>query len=203
MSAKATYKTIDRRVKDKGDERVSELIKKSKSVKGLYDRNAFIEACTITERNSAKAISEGKNVADAISVLFGQECRMNPGQRLRFLNKYVPMLLDSYQVVCTVLEDSLKINAEIMRNIGENSRKRWTAEDDELLIERMTMDNAPSISQIAAEFGRTPSAIMSRVTLLVGRNRVSQEIVGRFIGFMDGDFIEAELDGELFTRRDA
>lgn len=203
MSEKGTYQVVDTRVKSKGNDRVAELIRKSRNVKGLYDSQSIIEALTITERNAARAVSEGRNVADALSAVFGQECRMNPGQRLRFFNKYVPMLLDSYQVMHAILDDSLKINNELTRRLGENARKRWTPEDDELLIERVTMDETPNISQIAAEFGRTPSAIMSRVTLLVGRNRVSQEVVGRFVGFMDGDYVEAELDGELFKRVDA
>lgn len=200
MSEKGTYQVVDTRVKSKGDARVAELIRKSRNVKGLYDGQSVIEAIAITEKNAAKAVADGRNVADALCAVFGQECRMSPGQRLRFFNKYVPMLLDAYQVVHAVLGDSLKINNELTRRLGENARKRWTPEDDELLIERVTMDETPNISQIAAEFGRTPSAIMSRVTLLVGRNRVSQEVVGRFVGFMDGDYVEAELDGELFKR---
>lgn len=79
-------------------------------------------------------------------------------------------------------------------NVGEQSRKRWTPEDDELLIEVAAQDGA-TIFGMAKEFGRTPGAIQSRISHLVGVKRMSAEVAGRFIGTLNGQFVEGDIDG--------
>lgn len=79
-------------------------------------------------------------------------------------------------------------------NVGERSRKRWTSEDDDLLIETAAQDGA-TIFGMAKEFGRTPSAIASRISHLVGIKRMSAEVAGRFIGTLNGEFVEGDIDG--------
>ena len=79
-------------------------------------------------------------------------------------------------------------------NVGERSRKRWTPEDDDMLIEAASQDGA-TIFGMAKEFGRTPGAIQSRISHLVGIKRMSKEVAGRFIGTLNGEFVEGDIDG--------
>ena len=79
-------------------------------------------------------------------------------------------------------------------NVGERSRKRWTPEDDDLLIETAAQDDA-TIFGMAKEFGRTPGAIQSRISHLVGIKRMSVEVAGRFIGTLNGEFVDGDIDG--------
>lgn len=93
------------------------------------------------------------------------------------------------------LKDTMLLEIERHEsNVGERSRKRWTPEDDELLIETASQDDA-TIFGMAKQFGRTPGAIQSRISYLVGIKRVSEEIAGRFIGTLNGEFVEGDIDG--------
>lgn len=80
--------------------------------------------------------------------------------------------------------------------IGDQGRKRWTQEEDELLIEAAT-DGTKNIIDLSKAFGRTPGAIQSRITKLVGIKRLSAEVAGRFIGTINGEFVEGDIDGTL------
>lgn len=85
---------------------------------------------------------------------------------------------------------------------ADQSRKRWTEEEDEALIERAACDDSTPI-QLAQEFGRSPGAITSRISYLVGIKRVSSKVAGRFIGRIDGQEVEADIDGVLTKKDDA
>lgn len=80
--------------------------------------------------------------------------------------------------------------------IGDQGRKRWTQEEDELLIEAAT-DGTKTIIDLSKEFGRTPSAIQNRITKLVGIKRLTADVAGRFIGTINGEFVEGDIDGTL------
>lgn len=78
--------------------------------------------------------------------------------------------------------------------VGERNRKRWTPEEDELLIERAARDGETTVS-LSRAFGRTPGAIQTRISYLVGINRLSQNVAGRFVGTVDGKQVEGNIDG--------
>lgn len=83
--------------------------------------------------------------------------------------------------------------------VGERSRKRWTEEEDNLLIEMAVADGTTTV-ELARVFGRTPGAIQSRITYLVGIERLSSKVAGRFIGTIDGEQAEVEIDGIVSKR---
>lgn len=83
--------------------------------------------------------------------------------------------------------------------VGERSRKRWTEQEDNLLIEQAAKDNATTV-ELARIFGRTPGAIQSRISYLVGIERLSSKVAGRFIGTIDGEQAEVEIDGIVSKR---
>jgi len=95
-----------------------------------------------------------------------------------------------------MVENLLKENDRMGAGIGDQGRKRWTQEEDELLIEAAS-DGTKTIIDLSKAFGRTPGAIQSRITKLVGIKRLSEEIAGRFMGTINGEFIEGEIDGTL------
>lgn len=80
-----------------------------------------------------------------------------------------------------------------------NNNKRWTDEEDELLVDWACKDDV-SLLEMSTVFGRTPTAIKSRLTHLVGIRKLSQEIAGRFIGDLDGVRIEGNLKGTLLRQ---
>lgn len=82
---------------------------------------------------------------------------------------------------------------------GERSNRRWSEKEDEALIDMICQENT-SILEISLIFGRSPAAIKSRVSQLVGVKRLSQEVVGKFIGTLNGANIEGSIKGQLFKQ---
>lgn len=82
---------------------------------------------------------------------------------------------------------------------GERSRKRWTKEEDEWLIEMASHDDT-SVIDLSRMFGRTPGAIQTRISYLVGIEQLSSKVAGRFIGTIDGEQVEAEINGVVSKR---
>ena len=101
----------------------------------------------------------------------------------------------------TILALSLVRGSELtMKRINDQaqdrSNKRWTAEEDEQLIEYVCREGA-SIITATTIFGRSPGAIKQRVSQLVGIKRMSQEVAGKFIGTLNGANIEGNIRGQL------
>jgi len=93
--------------------------------------------------------------------------------------------------------DKLLIEADrMMDGISDRSRKRWTPEEDEALIEMASHDDS-TVIKLAKAFGRTPGAITTRISYLVGIERMSTKVAGRFIGWLDGEQVEGEIDGTV------
>lgn len=119
----------------------------------------------------------------------------NPYQQLIRFRKVTPILL---KLLESDLQDYELMHRQLERfneSSYDNSGKRWNKEDDEMLIE-MICNNEPMYN-ISTIFGRSPGAINTRVSYLVGVNRLSQEIAGRFMGTLDGEVVEGEIKGTL------
>lgn len=69
-----------------------------------------------------------------------------------------------------------------------------------MLIEEVCGDT--SIHELSLMFGRTPSSIKTRVSTLVGLERISQEVAGRFIGKINGDDANADIEGIVLKKGD-
>ena len=81
----------------------------------------------------------------------------------------------------------------VLSGTSDRSRKRWTDDEDTALIEMAAEDH--TATEIAIMLGRSPGAIQTRLSYLVGVNRVSSQIAGRFIGWLDGEQVEGDIDG--------
>lgn len=113
---------------------------------------------------------------------------------LQTYRKHVPTLLQgliNYSKWINVLTQQ---NARLSEIDYEKSNKRWTPDEDNKLIE-IICGERENIHTISAMFGRSPSAIKSRITYLVGVKRLSQSVVGKFIGTINDEEVEGEIKG--------
>lgn len=93
-----------------------------------------------------------------------------------------------------IIQLQKKATKRIYDSASEKNYKRWTPEEEETLIELATRSNV-SLVELATTFGRTPSAIQTKLTNLVGLKRVDRKVVGRFIGNLNGEHVEGFVDG--------
>lgn len=119
-----------------------------------------------------------------------------PAEQLRIFRKYVPRLITLYNLAVDVQKGALKNADRAINATTERSGKRWTPEEDEVLVELASRDEESAFS-IATKVGRTPGAVQSRLSQLVGIGKISQEIAGRFIGTLNGEHVVGVIDGEL------
>lgn len=116
----------------------------------------------------------------------------------KVFKKYVPILLKSYCLISEINDDYSKMFDENCGGEKRKKNKRWTPEEDEMLIEYLCLENEPpSQVELALAFGRTPAAIKTRVSHLVGIGRISQKVAGRFIGTINGEEIEGRIEGTV------
>lgn len=103
------------------------------------------------------------------------------------------LLLKAQHSICQAAENSIKRAND---KTSERSHKKWSSIEDEQLIDAVSRGDI-SIIELSCLFGRSPSAIKSRVSYLVGIKRVSSEIAGSFIGTINGASIEGNIRGQL------
>ena len=124
------------------------------------------------------------------------EPKCNPGVQLMRWKKLGPQLLKHFEVVDKINKGYQKILDKNNKREQENLRKKWRPDEDEMLIE-LASTGTMSMTDLAQAIGRTPSAISSRLSTLVGIGRVSQEIAGRFTGTMNGQMVSGNISGTL------
>lgn len=119
----------------------------------------------------------------------------NVSKELHSYRKYVPLLIK----YCEFLDKFSNVTAKTIQRIesGCEDRKyeRWSDEEDALLIELVCSDR--SIVEVSAAMGRTIPSIKTRVSKLVGIKRITQDVAGRFIGYIDGKSSECIINGTV------
>lgn len=103
--------------------------------------------------------------------------------------------LDMFEMYKEIADAAIERLLAQGENTALHNRKKWTKEEEELLIESVCDD--VSISDLAFLFGRTPGAISSKISELVGLKRLSQDVVGKFIGTFDGKRVEGDIKGTV------
>ena len=68
-----------------------------------------------------------------------------------------------------------------------------------MLIELATTNM--SMLELSTTMGRTPSSIKTRLSVLVGKERLSQEIAGKFLGLLNGNIVDGEISGILYKEK--
>ena len=140
------------------------------------------------EYDLKKAINEARNLVENPSG--------NPYQQLIRYRKITPILLKMLE---SDLEDWEMEHRQVERFSEvtfDNSNKRWNKEEDEMLINAVCDDNT-SLYEISTRFGRSPAAIQTRISYLVGIKKISTEIAGKFTGTLNGENVFGEIKGTL------
>ena len=94
-----------------------------------------------------------------------------------------------------LLSEMLVESERMSDSYAERGNRRWSPIEDDALIELVTSDT--NLIQLSLTFGRSPSAIQSRITHLVGIKRISKEIAGRFVGTLDNFEVEGFIVGTV------
>lgn len=119
---------------------------------------------------------------------------------LNTYRKNIPIIIEYIVQEARIRNDLIRQNDRFYSSKAEKDKKRWTEEEDNALIEKACYPDT-SLLQLSIDFGRTTSAIQSRLTYLVGVKRISKPVVGRFFGKADGKDVEMYLDGTVYTEK--
>lgn len=120
----------------------------------------------------------------------------NLHQRMKLYREASNELINAYAAVQQLLTSYRESYEELTGQASGRNRKRWTAEEDEVLIE-IASQGERTLFQLALDMARTPGAVQSRLSYLVGIRRISQQVAGRFVGYVDGEPVDAEIEGVL------
>ena len=116
---------------------------------------------------------------------------------LNTYRRYVPLILEAYLKMSEALNKSI-LQIDRCTDIEyDRANRRWSREEDEEIIDRVC-EGKLNIHQLSTIFGRSPGAIQTHISELVGRERLSQAVAGRFVGMIDGISAEAEICGKVF-----
>lgn len=120
----------------------------------------------------------------------------NVHQRLDRYRKYSEVLMALVIAQTELVDGLLTEQQHLLEGHASQSGRRWTDEQDEALVELACEPDAAMI-KIALTLNRTPGAVASRLTYLVGVSKVSRHVVGRITGYLDGEPVSGTFDGEL------
>ena len=163
-----------------------------------YTRRAWLE---VDVEQREKEFNEHGESASNVFNTMRQLCTNGGGQnaffQLQAFRKTGKMMVDLLRFYQEVAEYAFDQINTLERKSAKNANKKWTKDEDELLIELVTDDDVTDI-ELMAKFGRSMGAIKTRVSTLVGLNRISQEIAGRFVGTINGEKVEGKIDGTVY-----
>ena len=120
----------------------------------------------------------------------------NVHQRLTRYRKYSEVLIALVLAQTELIDGLLTEQEHLLRGHATQSGRRWTDEQDEALV-NLACDPDPAMIKIALALNRTPGAVASRLTYLVGVSKVSRHVVGRITGYLDGEPVSGNFDGVL------
>lgn len=115
--------------------------------------------------------------------------------QLRNYRRWTTQLLNVYWKQVDMINQMGQMLNQLRGEGATLQRKRWTADEDDLLVEAATQTETPDVLDLAVTFHRSPAAIASRLTYLVGKRKLSQAVVGHITGYLDGDPVEGHFDG--------
>lgn len=116
--------------------------------------------------------------------------------QIQQFRKLVPILINYIRFQAKLIDGYTKTYDRMTDKQAEKSRKKWTQEDDELLIEIVARGDT-SINEVSLIFGRTPGAISTRVSYLVGIKKISESVAGKFTGYLNGGYVEGIINGTV------
>ncbi|MGX8696352.1 MAG: hypothetical protein ACSW8D_08210 [Prevotella sp.] len=125
--------------------------------------------------------------------------KMPINKELATYRKYIPSFMveffDQGELILSLLESVDEVDS----GMAKRNRKRWTEEEDEQLIEMAA--NGSSMTLMGFALDRTPTAVQTRISYLVGIEKLSVDVAGKFIGWLDGELVEGDIDGTVSKRK--
>ena len=121
-------------------------------------------------------------------------------KRLQKYAKDTEILIKYMVLRESLFKSSKKQLDDLVHGNFENNGKRWTEKDDECLIS-LAAQNGSNVRGISLAMKRTPGAIKSRLTFLVGIKRVSANVCGRLVGYVNGEKFDGHNAGEYIPDR--
>lgn len=149
-------------------------------------------------KNITDVTSKGKVAAQKLHSNYTQKPKSIIVE-LNVYRKYLPDLIKYFVLITKVNEAAVKANDRLFAQGSENHYKRWTPEEDTMLIEEVCKGDS-SLNEISIVFGRSPAAISNRITTLVGVKRLSQAVAGRFIGTINGKETSADVSEVVYRK---
>lgn len=122
--------------------------------------------------------------------------RPQVSKELMTYRKYVPVLLNYCEFLDKFSNTTARTIERIESDCEERKYERWSAEEDEALIELVCSDR--TLIETSAVLGRTIPSIKARVSKLVGIKRITQEVAGRFVGYANGESVDCQINGTIF-----
>lgn len=116
-------------------------------------------------------------------------------KRLERYRTLTEQLIDYYGTQCDITRGALRQVELLTGDAGVSHRRRWTAEQDEALIETACLDQ--TLIQLALHFNRTPTSIAARLSYLVGARRISYDVVAKVTGEIDGEPVDGVFAGTI------
>lgn len=162
----------------------------------IYVDNKVIQEAFRTD-TTQEAIDKFQNALKQVQRLNNQKNLKKEDMILAYYNyrKNVPILLKGLKLSIETDKAIREHRDRLQEKYGERAKKRWTEEEDNLLIEMICNDE--NVLDMAGYFGRTPQALYSRVSKLVGIKKISEEVAGKFLGTLNGVSVEGNIKGTL------
>lgn len=168
-------------------------------IKPKHKKLAAYEGTNMVKRESLEAnlqiIQDGQKAMRELSFLISRPCK-NAHKQLQLYRHWSRKLIEYQFLYQDLLSMANCDYSRILESTQERSRKRWTKEEDELLVD-LAADHEMSAMEIATKLGRSPGAITTRLSYLVGIGQLEQSIAGHFIGWLDGEHVSGAINGEL------
>lgn len=128
------------------------------------------------------------------------------GERMPNKLKNVHQRMKAYQEVAFAFRDyamtatqlqtaALGESTQLKEGMNQRAGKRWTDEEDTALIELAASGH--DVQQIGLALSRSPGAVSSRISHLVGIKRISVEFAGTIKGQLNGQEVEGTFVGEV------
>lgn len=119
----------------------------------------------------------------------------NVAKRLEKWRWITETLIKGYNEQGRALAAFMAALRELQGAEAEHNNKRWSKEEDDLVVEWRCQDF--TIQRIAISLGRSPASIATRLTYLVGIKRLFINVDGKIVGSLDGDEVDGHFKGIL------
>lgn len=127
------------------------------------------------------------------------EPKKNPIQELKEWRKIGKNMLVYMKMQAKLNKNMLKQQQRLVTMKSDRSGKKWTPEEDEVLIE-LICDDEFTLLDVSKTLGRSISAIQTRCSFLTGVENTKKKIQGKFQGKLNGLVIDGTIDGLLIKK---